>query len=224
MKKSITILINTLALLFFLVPGLIIFERIFNYFTSYLLFRFSENFLLIIYAIIGFVLVGILGVLSIYAQEKKRQNIFVFVAILFSSIGGIVSGYFNLHIPIPTEDLLFSLYGISWLLLIGVLILLGKVKDITFDIIKKNIMSKTYPFYKILVYGLVIIFYIKNFTDSDGGIASLFDIQNNFSIQVFSFLVSFIVFWKAEKIIEILGRIILRMRKKIKSVPIIKNH
>jgi len=135
MKKSITILINTLALLFFLVPGLIIFERIFNYFTSYLLFRFSENFLLIIYAIIGFVLVGILGVLSIYAQEKKRQNIFVFVAILFSSIGGIVSGYFNLHIPIPTEDLLFSLYGISWLLLIGVLILLGKVKDITFDII-----------------------------------------------------------------------------------------
>jgi hypothetical protein len=224
MKKITIILINILGMLFFITPGVAVTERILNYSTLYLLFKISQNPILLAYMIAGLVLFSLLIVLIIYVQIKKKQNIFIFIAISFSILIGIISSRFWHSFSIPIEDLLFFLFGIAWFQVLTVLTILGKAKDLTFKTVQNNMNNASFLFYKVFAYGFLIAFYINRFSESDDIVAKFVNIHDNLFVQVFSVLASIAVFTNAEKIIEAIGKKIILLQAVFKSKLLIEDN
>ncbi len=193
-------------------PGTVIAERIINYTTLYLLFKISQNYILLLYMIVGFILFLLLITLITYTQAKKKQGVFVFIIFTFSVLFGLASPLFKNYVSNPIDDLLFFLYGIGYLPIIMLPIILGKVKDLTFRTIKNNLGNISFLLYKVLCYGYLLLFCIYNISKSDKIVASYVNIHNNLFVQIFSILLSIIFFTYAEKIIEISGNKLIQLR------------
>jgi len=105
------------------------------------------------------------------------------------------------------ETLVYLLSGVGVFGLLLVFSVLGGIKKLLFDQVQKATKSHyLFSFVKMLLYLLLIPIYISSFQDSDSEILSLLNLKHNGVIEIFSIVISSLVFIYMEKFDQIINK------------------